>query len=158
MKKKDYSDFVSHLSNLSGVLSLFCGFTFTSITILMTQLPDPSSILAQFTLFFFAVLFDLFLFSLTWTTISLIQFCEYVPFNMFQHSNIFNWLLFSLFGVWGLAVVLMFLLWNLFYLALASGIVWTLLVITGFILLWKPFQEFYRKTVSSWNWKFSCPH
>lgn len=147
--KKDHSDFISHLSNLSGVLSLFGGFTFTSITLLMTQLSDLQTIPAQFTLFFLAVLLDLFLFILAWTTISVIQFCASAPIREFRHSNLYNSLMFLSFGMWGAAVVLMFLLWNLIYLALASGIVWTFFVMVGFILFWKPFKEYYRKATSS---------
>jgi hypothetical protein len=33
----------------------------------------------------------------------------------------------------------MFLLWNLTYLALASGIVWALFIISFYIFVWKPF-------------------
>lgn len=140
---------ISHLSNLSGVLSLFCGFTFTAITLLITVLPDPNSFLSQFTLFFFTVLFDLFLFLLAWATTTLIRFCEHVPFNMIQHSGILHWVLILSIGLWGVAVVLMFLLWNLIYLALASGVVWALANTVAFIFIMKPYWKFYKKTVSS---------
>lgn len=148
-KRRDPSAFISHLSNLSGVLSLFCGFTFTSITILLTQLSNPLHVLAQLTLFFLAAMMDLFLFLLTWTTISVIHFCEYAPIKQIQHSSSFNWLLFLGLGLWGVAIVLMFLLWNLHYLAIASAVVWLLFCIAGFTFLWKPFQEFYRRAMSS---------
>lgn len=39
----------------------------------------------------------------------------------------------------GVTVILMFLLWNLIYLALASGIVWALFIISFYIFVWKPF-------------------
>lgn len=57
-----YSDFLNQLSNLSVELSLFSGFTFTIITILLTMLPGPSTLSAQIALFFLVMLLDLFIF------------------------------------------------------------------------------------------------
>jgi hypothetical protein len=68
---------------------------------------------------------------------------------MIQHSGIFHWVLILSIGLWGVAVVLMFLLWNLIYLALASGVVWALANIVALIFIMKPYWKFYRKTVSS---------
>ena len=57
----------------------------------------------------------------------------------------FNWLSFLCFNLSGVAVVLVFLLRELIYVALASGIVWTFGIIANFIFTYKPLLEF-RKT------------
>ena len=45
----------------------------------------------------------------------------------------------------GVPIVLMFILWNLLYLALALAVVWVLFIIATFIFTWKPLMNF-RKT------------
>jgi len=57
----------------------------------------------------------------------------------------FNWLSFLCFNLSGVAIILVFLLSDLIYLAIASGIVWALSVIANFIFTYKPLLEF-RKT------------
>jgi hypothetical protein len=49
------------------------------------------------------------------------------------------------FGVWGFAIVLMFLLWNLIYLASATAILYVLFTVLQYILAWKPVIEHSRK-------------
>jgi len=44
--ERDYSDYIKHLSNLGNVYSFLSGFMFTTITILLTQLPERSSAMA----------------------------------------------------------------------------------------------------------------
>ena len=136
--EKDYSDYIKHLSNLNSVGSLLAGFTFTTLTLLITRLPDPSSIMSQLVLFFIAVLFYLFIFLVGWNANTIIYFCRNVPPKTKQLS-IFNLLTVMSYILLGVTVILMFLLWNLIYLALASGIVWALLVISFFIFVLKPF-------------------
>jgi len=136
--EEDYSDYIKHMSNLSSVGSLLAGFTFTTITILITRLPDPSSIMSQLVLFFMAVLFFLFIFLVGWNANTIIYFCRNVPPKTKQLS-IFTLLTLVSYILLGVTVILMFLLWNLIYLALASGIVWALLIILFFIFILKPF-------------------
>jgi len=136
--EKDYSDYIKHLSNLNSVGSLLAGFTFTTITLLITRLPDPSSIMSQLVLFFIAVLFFLFIFLVGWNANTIIYFCRNVPPKTKQLS-IFNLLTVMSYILLGVTVILMFLLWNLIYLALASGIVWALFIISFYIFVWKPF-------------------
>jgi hypothetical protein len=136
--EEDYSDYIKHMSNLSSVGSLLAGFTFTTLTLLITRLPDPSSIMSQLVLFFIAVLFYLFIFLVGWNANTIIYFCRNVPPKTKQLS-LFNLLTLVSYVLLGVTVILMFLLWNLIYLALASGIVWALFIISFYIFVWKPF-------------------
>jgi uncharacterized membrane protein YqjE len=142
--EEDYSDYLKHLSSFNSVISVFAGFTFTSLTLLITLLPDPSSIMSQFTLFFLAVLFDLLTFLVAWNSVNVVYFCRKVPPRTKQIAT-FNWILMLSFDLSGLIIVLVFLLSDLIYLTLASGIVWVLFIIAIFLFTWKPLKE-YRKT------------
>ncbi len=142
--EKDYSDYIKHMSSFSSVISVFAGFTFTVLTLLITLLPDPSSIKAQVTFFFLAVLFDLSIFLVAWNTINNVYFCRNVP-PLTKRLAMFNWLSFLCFNLSGLAIILVFLLSDLIYLTLASGIVWVLFIIAIFFFTWKPLMNF-RKT------------
>jgi len=143
--EKDYSDYIQYASSSASVLSLLSGFTFTAFTILLAQLPDPSSIISQFTLFFLAALFYVFIALLAWLhTFQMIRYCKNVP-SPSRGLNTFNYI--SALSYIGLqfTIVLMLLIWNLTYLALATGIMWAIfaiLIISGT----RPFLE-YRKTV-----------
>lgn len=144
-----YSDFLTQLSGLTSELSLFCGFTLTTITILVTRLPDPSAILAQLSLYFLTLLLDLFIFLLGWVMIMRTIFCRYLPFKIIRGSRIFNPLLFLCSCLWGVAVILIFFLWDLTYLALASAFTWILFIIISYHFFWKQFREYYMKVVST---------
>jgi len=142
--EKDYSDYIKHMSSFSSVISVFAGFIFTVLTLLITLLPNPSSIKAQVAFFFLAVLFDLSIFLIAWNTVNNVYLCRNVPPRT-KGLATFNWLSLVSFGLSGVAVVLVFLLSDLIYLALASGIVWILFIIAIYLFTWKPLKE-YRKT------------
>lgn len=55
--KNPYSDYFDHNRTIVGVLSLFSGFLFTSITILINQLQNKNEMLPQATLLFLTILF-----------------------------------------------------------------------------------------------------
>ena len=132
------------MSSFSSVISVFAGFTFTVLTLLITLLPDPSSVKAQVTFFFLAVLFDLLIFLVAWNTINNVYLCRNVPPRT-KGLATFNWLSLLSFSLSGVAVVLVFFLSDLIYLALASGIVWVLFIFAIYLFTWKPLKE-YRKT------------
>ncbi len=142
--EKDYSDYIEHMSGLNGVISVFAGFIFTSLTLLITLLPDLTSTMSQFTLFFLAALYDLTTFLVGWNSVNVVYFCRNVPPRTKQLSA-FNWLLMLSFDLSGLAILLIFLLSGLIYLALASSVVWVLFIVAIFFFTWKPLTE-YRKT------------
>ena len=143
--EKDYSEYIQLLSNTGSILALLSGFTFTAFTILLTLLPNPSSIASQFTLVFLAALFYLFMYLLSWGGQWAMRHCKNVP-PLSKGTNTFNSLvLLSLFGL-EIVIVLMPLIWGLIYVALASGVVWTISLILSSIYIWKPLTE-YRKTI-----------
>jgi len=143
-KEEDYSSWLSFESLCVHVEALLCGFTFTAITILVTRLPDPSSFLSQVTLFFLAFIFYVFEFLLFYALFYLSYCVKAIPSEWKQrrrqrHILMGLWLL--SFTAFGMAIVLMFLLWNLTHLALASGLMYTLFTALTAILIWKPTLE-----------------
>jgi hypothetical protein len=125
--EKDYSDYFQVTANTLNVLVLLSGFTFTAITILLSQYPVLGSLTMQFILFFLASLFFFFMFLMAWFNSMLMKLCRNRP-PVTREVVTFNHLLMSSFHLLQLVVVLMFLIWNLIYLALASGVVLALFV------------------------------
>lgn len=136
--EEEVYDYVSNLSGVRfGVLTFLAGFTFTVIGIFLNQLPDPTSNMSQITLFFLTVLFEFFLFLSAWEMSTIIS-CAPARIVYSAHTSVFkrevatfSLLLFLGLILLGVSVVLMFLLWNLFYLALASCVVWVLFITTA---------------------------
>ncbi|MFX1490772.1 MAG: hypothetical protein ACFFBU_00745 [Promethearchaeota archaeon] len=141
--KPDYSEYRKHIISLASVMTFLAGFTFTVITLLLTQLPDLSSLalsinfLWQFTLFFLAVLFYLMLFIVFYClVISIILVRDLIPKGtMPTAAKIYNVAYALIWLLIGIPLSLMFLLWNLIYLALAAAIVWVLIIIVLFGLI-----------------------
>ena len=140
----NYSDYIVHMSHLTDVIAVLAGFCFTTLTLLVTLLPDPSQIVAQFTLFFMTFLCDLLVFIIGWGSVSIIYFCRKVP-PLTKQLKIFNFLSMSGFSLCGLIPVLMFLVIKLTYLALVSGFIWIALMIPSYVVGWKPTRT-YRAT------------
>jgi hypothetical protein len=140
-------EFYTYLLNISrvraSVLTFLSGFTFTVISIFLSQLPDLTSGISQITLFFLTVLFEFFLFLSAWQ-MSIIVSCAptrivhkaHVQFFR-SELNTFSMLMFLGLSLLGMSVMLMFLLWSLLYLALASSIVWILFIITSYSIIRK---------------------
>jgi hypothetical protein len=61
-------------------------------------------------------------------------------------TNTFNFLILVSFWGLGTTMVLMPFIWNLTYLALATGIMWATFMILGWVYIMKPFVE-YRRTI-----------
>ena len=120
--EKDYSDYLQIGQNTLNILVLLSGFTFTGITILLSLYPVLGSLGVQFILFFLASLFFCFMFMLTWFNANLMKLARSLP-PVTRDVVHFNRLLILTYMLLQLAVVLMFLVWNLFFLSLASGVV-----------------------------------
>lgn len=148
--EEEYSAYVQSHSVSSMTWSLFAGFTFVAITVLLTQHPDPSQIPAQITLFIFAFMLFLFLHNLNGSNIT-IGICirtapplpekwQSIGFKRIQ--NLFDWIGWILLGY---SVVFMYFLWSLYYLALASSALGLLFLILCYIDYIKPSEEYFRK-------------
>ena len=139
--EEEYADYVKSVAGARvTMLSLFSGFTFSTITILLNQLLDPSSLISQSTLLFLVVIFDLCLFLLAWQTVIVVgTFNAYDVGNPPARANweltVFNLVLMAVFILWGWSVVLMFLLRNLYYLALVSGVLWVAVIVAALAVM-----------------------
>lgn len=146
--EKDYSAYIAYQSSGMQVYSLFVAFTFTVITLLLTLLPDPHQMLPQVTLFFISILFDIFLFLTFSGFLNLSKCADHVPpidEKEQRRSVTTNFMyLFSL-VLWGVAMTLMFLLWNLTILALASGVVYVLFVILILAYVYRPIAQHWNE-------------
>ena len=133
------------MSNICSTISVFSGFLFTAITILITWLPDPTEIEAQFTLFFLATSFYLNVYLLVWNTMLGARYCGSLP-PVTKGMQLFNTgFTFGIFLI-GYTITLMFLIRHLVYLALISGALWTIMNISTYFTIAKPHFEFRRKT------------
>jgi hypothetical protein len=139
--EKDYSDYIKHLSNMGNMYSFLSGFMFTAITVLITRLPDPSSIMTQVVLFFMALMLDIFIFYMGNFYQGVIYLCKNVP-SYSGRKSLFN-LLSDASVILGLGgtTMLLFLLWNLTYLALAQTIAWVLTSIATYKSIFKPYYK-----------------
>ena len=136
--EEEYTEYVKCVSGSRvTMLSLLSGFTFSAITVLLFYRSDPSSVLSQITLFFLVILFDLCLFLLAWQTIIVIGTWSVIkaPERSKWELSVFNFLLIFVFILWGWSVVLMFLLRNLDFLTLISGIIWFIVIVTELVVL-----------------------
>jgi hypothetical protein len=138
--ERDYSDYISHMSNNLNGLFLYSGFTMTTMTVLITTLPNLKSIMAQCTLFFLFALLNIFALLIAEIGVNNLFLCRNIPpltTRLRRFNTIFLWTQ----GMWGIALILMFLLSDLPYLALFSTLVYTAeLVIAGCVVL-RSFDE-----------------
>jgi hypothetical protein len=141
---EDYSSFLTYETWVSQIIALFCGFTFTAITLFLVELPAPIEIPSQIILFFLTTLFNIFQFLLLSYILSLAYCIQAVPpalKRLSSHARLHEWLTILGFYLWGFAILLMFVLWNLLYLALASGAMYVLFIILAYVSIWKPALE-----------------
>lgn len=99
--------------------------------------------MSQATLFFLTLLFEFFLFLSAWQ-MTIIIGCAPARIVATAYAGVFKrevatFSLLMLLGLslLGMSVILMFLLWNLLYLALASGVVWILFLVTTYSIIRK---------------------
>jgi predicted neutral ceramidase superfamily lipid hydrolase len=140
----DYSDYITYMSNINRNYGTMAGVAFTTLTLLITLLPDPSEMFAQVTLFFVMFVCVFLDFLAGWGSTDLLYFCRKVP-PLTKQLRIFNYLSLSGYSLLGLIFGLMFLVKNLMYLALVSWLVWIVFLIAMYVVCWKPFGT-YRAT------------
>jgi len=143
-----YSAYRSFYSIVTTAEALFAGFTFAAITVLLTQLPDPTRISVQATLLFLTVLLNLFTYGLNWTQAAVsncIRFAPELPEAWWRWNKartiVANT---SEIGL-RFSVVLMFLIWSMTYLAIASAVTLVLFIIFEYISIHKPYREMLKK-------------
>lgn len=77
--EENYSDYIMHLSNMGSMFSFRSGFMFTAINLVITRLSDPSTMIAQFVLFFMATMLNIFIFYMGSFYQQVLYFCKNVP-------------------------------------------------------------------------------
>ena len=142
-----YSDYFTHNGIIVGVLSLFCGFLFTSIAILLTMLQNRGGILGQATILFLTLVFYFSLFVLLDNLEMAFHYIKNIPPMTLKIRPFFNLLL--IFYLFGTSTVFMFLLFDLLYLAVVSGIVWAIIVT---ISINSTVKRFYKQSIKRY-WK-----
>jgi hypothetical protein len=121
-----------------------CGFTFSILTLLVINLPDPNTLAAQLILLFLTVMFDLLLYLILLISVEALQFCRNVPEygKRLRHcSSLSNTAL----TLWGFSVPSVFLLWNIVSLAVLSALIWVVFIVISNFTIRKPFLR-YRAT------------
>ena len=142
--EEDYSDYIHYMANLTHGYTVLGGFVFTTLTLLIALLPDPSQMFAQVTLFIVMFLCELMVFIVGWGAFDLIYLCRKVP-PLTKQLKIFNYLCWSGICLSGVIAPLMLLVKNLMYLTLVSWFVWIVFLIAMYMVVWKPFRT-YRAT------------
>jgi hypothetical protein len=137
----DYSDYLKYMSNTSGITALFAGFDFTVITLLLTRLPDPTSVPAQITLYAMAVLFLVLIYLVGWTGQLLCYVCRRVP-PMTPRLQATAFLVFGVHLSVCVPVFLMFFLWHLTVLAFVTFLTWIAFAIASYFHIWRPLTRF----------------
>jgi Na+-transporting NADH:ubiquinone oxidoreductase subunit NqrC len=141
-EKKSYSDYFEHNGVIVGVLSLFCGFIFTSITILLTALQNKQGLLVQSTILFLTLIFYFSLYVLLDNLEMAFHYIDDIPPLTLKVRPFFNLLL--IFYFFGTSTVLIFLLFDLWYLAAVSAVVWVGVVAASINFTVK---RFYKQSV-----------
>jgi hypothetical protein len=126
-KKNLYAEYFGHNGVIVGVLSLFCGFLFTSITILLTALQSKSGIMSQATLLLLTLIFYFSLYVLLENLEMAFHYIKNVPPLTLRVRPFFN--LFIIVYAFGTSTVLMFFLFNLKELAIVSAVLWGIIVV-----------------------------
>jgi len=142
-----YTDYFDHNRTIASVLSLFAGFLFSSITILLNGLQNKTEILPQATILFLTFLFYVTLYVLLDNLEMGFHYIRDIPPMTLKVRPFFNLLV--IFYLFGVATVLMFLLFGLFNLSLISGVTWVIVVIVS---LATTVRRFYRQAKArSWE-------
>lgn len=147
--KTSYSEYFGHNGVIVGVLSLFSGFLFTSITILLTSLQNKEGALAQATILFLTLIFYFSLYVLLDNLEMAFHYIKDIPPLTLKIRPFFNLLL--IFYFFGTSTILMFLLFNLLFLAVISAIIWALVLIAS---INSTVKRFYKQSVKRY-WKTS---
>ncbi len=143
----DYSAYISYHIMGSNTYSLFMGFTFTSMVVFLTWLPNPEEPRVQVVLFSLALLFHVLGYLLFIEEATLAHSVRVAPklpegYRGSAVTRLSNFVWYMLGGV----NVLMFVLWNLPLLALASAIV------GASFMAWarKTVRPFYKTVSEKW--------
>lgn len=144
--EEDYSDYSRHINTTISELTLINGFAFTTITLLLTRLDQLSSLPSQLVLLFLTILFDLNALVAQHLGVETLYYCRKVP-PQTRKVAVRTALMFLAFVLFGLAIPLMFFLFDLVYLSIVTAVVWFLVILADLIFIYKPLLEYRKKHV-----------
>jgi len=148
-RRDTYPDYFNLNRTIMSVLSLFAGFLFTSITLLVAWFPNRTEFASQVTILFMALIFYMSLYVLLDNLEMGFHYIDKIP-PMTLKVRPFLWLL-VIFYLFGTATILLFLLYGLVVLSVVSGTIWAMIV---FISLWTTGRRFYEQSVArDWSEK-----
>ena len=142
--KKDYSDYSRHITTVMTGMTVINGFIFTAIISLLTKLEQPSMLYSQLLFLLLAILFDLNGLLIQHLTVETLYFCRKLP-PQTRKVTIRVALMDVIAGLFGFAIPLMFLIFDLVTLAIVSTIIWFFSIATSLILVYKPMKEFRKR-------------
>jgi len=139
--EKDYSPYMGWMQGQKGTYAFLCGFTFTSITLLIISLPDQQTILSQLIMLFLTIVFDLLLFLILLIGVESLYFCKDIPpYN--DSLKLCNTLSDLAFVLWGFSVPLMYLQWKMVFLAVISTAIWIIFILMSYFTIVKRFNQY----------------
>ena len=142
--KEDYSDYSRHITTVMTEMTVINGFIFTAIISLLTKLEQPSMLYSQLLFLLLAILFDLNGLLIQHLTVETLYFCRKLP-PQTRKVTIRVALMFVIASLFGFAIPLMFLIFDLVTLASVSAIIWLFGIAASLILVFKPMKEFRKR-------------
>ena len=139
--EKDYSTYIGWMQGQKGTYAFICGFTFTTITLLIISLPNSKSVLSQLIMLFLTVVFDLLLYLILLIGVESLKFCKDVP-TYDKSLKLCNTLSDLGFVLWGFTIPAIYLLWDLIYLAVFSTIIWIIFIVITNFTVKKQFEQY----------------
>ncbi len=147
--EEQYTPYFEHNKTIAHVLSLFSGFIFTSITLLLTRFNNLEDVFSQATLLFLTVLFYLTLFVLMDNLEMPFHYIRDIPTMTLKVRPFF--FLLVIFYLFGASTVMMFFLYHLFFLSVISGVIWLIIVVLSIL---STARRFFKQAIKR-NWDIS---
>ena len=141
---EDYSDYSRHINTTINGLTLISGFAFTAITLLLTRLDQPSALPSQLVLLFLMVLSDLNSRVAQHLGVETLYYCRKVP-PQTRKVAVRTALMFLSFVLFGLAITLMFFLFDLVYLSIVAAVIWLFVILADLVFVYRPLLEYRKK-------------
>jgi hypothetical protein len=138
--QKDYSEFVRHIDNVGNVISIFAGFTLTTLVLVITLFSDRGAPLVQAIFYLLSFLFYLFAFLLTWVGNLDLFFIKNIPPQTIG-MKISSFLEFFGMSLLGLVIPLLFLFFDLLLLSAMSIVTWAVFVVGSYFFTMKPVRK-----------------
>jgi hypothetical protein len=146
--ENDFPDYLSHNGSILSSISLLCGFLFSVIAMLVSNIQNFNWFHVQIVLLVLTAAFDLSLYNLMDCLVRGIYFCRQVP-RLTKHLHSFNLRLLLMFYFFGATTVFLFLLSSLIYLALSSAIMWGVVVVFSYSNIVNPFNKYRNQDLCS---------